>query len=60
MASTFGGGKVYYRSLNCSDGEFYAAVDATKVDERIGRERPRFVIARNERRLVAADLKTGD
>ena len=53
-------GKVYYRSLDCSDEELYAAVDAAKADERIVRERPRFAVARNENRLVAADLKTGD
>lgn len=53
-------GKVYYCSLNCSDEELYAAVDAAKADERIVRERPRFAVARNENRLVAADLKTGD
>jgi hypothetical protein len=53
-------GKVYYRSLNCPDEELYAAVDAAKADEQIVRERPRFAVARNENRLVAADLKTGD
>jgi hypothetical protein len=53
-------GKVYYRSLDCPDEELYAAVDATKAEERIVREHPRFAIARNETRLVAADLDTGD
>ncbi len=53
-------GKVYYRFLDCSDEELYAAVDAAKADERIVHERPRFAVARNESRLVAADLKTGD
>lgn len=53
-------GKVYYRSLDCPDEELYAAVDAAKAEERILRERPRFAIARNETRLVAADLVTGD
>ncbi|HEU4907210.1 MAG TPA: DNA methyltransferase [Solirubrobacterales bacterium] len=52
--------KVYYRSLDCPDEELYAAVDAAKAEERIVRERPRFAIARNETRLVAADLDTGD
>lgn len=53
-------GKVYYRSLDCPDEELYAAVDAAKAEERILRERPRFAIARNATRLVAADLDTGD
>lgn len=53
-------GKVYYRSLDCPDEELYATVDAAKAEERIVRERPRFVIARNRSKLVAADLKTGD
>lgn len=53
-------GKVYYRSLDCPDEELYAAVDAAKAEERILRERPRFAIARNETRLVAVDLDTGD
>jgi len=52
--------KVYYRSLDCPDEDLYAAVDAAKAEERVLRERPRFAIARNESRLVAADLKTGD
>ncbi len=53
-------GKVYYRSLDCPDEELYAAVNAAKAEERIVRERPRFAIARNETRLVAADLDIGD
>jgi hypothetical protein len=53
-------GKVYYRLLDCPDVELYAAVDAAKAEERIVRERPRFAIARNHTRLVAADLDTGD
>lgn len=53
-------GKVYYRALDRPDDELYAAVDAAKTEERIVRERPRFAIARNETRIVAADLDTGD
>lgn len=52
--------KVYFRSLDCPDEELYALVDAAKTEERVRRERPRFVIARNRSKLVAADLKTGD
>jgi hypothetical protein len=52
--------KVYFRSFDCSDEELYALVDAAKAEERVRRERPRFAIARNRSRLVAADLKTGD
>jgi hypothetical protein len=52
--------KVYYRSLDCPDEELYAVVDAAKAEERVLRERPRFAIARNAHRLVAADLKTSD
>jgi len=52
--------KVYFRSVECPDEELYALVDAAKAEERVRRERPRFVIARNQSKLVAADLKTGD
>lgn len=52
--------KVYFRSVDCPDEELYALVDAAKAEERVRRERPRFVIARNRSKLVAADLKTGD
>lgn len=52
--------KVYFQSLDCPDDELYSAVDAAKAEERVRRERPRFVIARNQSKLVAADLKTGD
>jgi hypothetical protein len=52
--------KVYFRSLDCPDEELYALVDAAKTAERVRRERPRFAIARNKSKLVAADLKTGD
>jgi hypothetical protein len=52
--------KVYYRSLDCPDEELYAVVDAAKAEERVLRERPRFAIARNAHKLVAADLKTSD
>jgi hypothetical protein len=53
-------GKVYFQSLDFPDEELYALVDAAKAEERVRRERPRFVIARNQSKLVAADLKTGD
>lgn len=52
--------KVYFRSLDCPDEELYAAVDTAKAEERVRRERPRFAIARNKSKLVAADLKSGD
>lgn len=52
--------KVYFRSLDGPDEELYAVVDGAKREERVSRERPRFVIARNRSRIVAADLKTGD
>lgn len=52
--------KVYFRSLDCPDEELYSLVDTAKTEERVRRERPRFVIARNRSKLVAGDLKTGD
>lgn len=52
--------KVYFRVLDCPDEELYAVVDAAKAEERVRRERPRFAIARNRSKLVAADLQTGD
>ena len=39
--------KVYFRSLDGPDEELYAVVDEAKGEERVSRERPRFVIARN-------------
>lgn len=52
--------KVYFRSLDCPDEELYTVVDGAKAEERVRRERPRFAIARNQARLVGADLRTGD
>jgi len=52
--------KVYFRSLDGPDEELYAVVDGAKREERVSRERPRFVIARNRSRIVAADSRTGD
>ncbi len=52
--------KVFYRFDEGPDEQLYAIVDDAMQEKRIIRERPRFVIATNGRKLVAADLRAGD
>lgn len=40
--------------------DLHAAIDDARRDERVIRERPRFLIVRDTRRLVAADTTTAD
>jgi hypothetical protein len=49
-------GKVYYRFAP-EDEDVHVLIDDAKRDERIMRERPRFLIVRNDQRLVAIDTK---
>lgn len=52
-------GKVYFRATDSSDDELYAIIDSAKGDDGVLKERPRFLIVRNEDRLLASDLETG-
>lgn len=49
-------GKVFYRYIDNGDDP-HAAIDDASSDERIGRERPRFLIVNDAERLVALDTK---
>lgn len=49
-------GKLYYRYVENED-DLYVLIDDAKNDEHIMRERPRFLIVRNEERLLAIDTK---
>ena len=51
-------GKVFYRFVEDPGTDLHAAIDAAKSDERIVRERPRFLIVRDADRLLAVDTRT--
>jgi hypothetical protein len=51
--------RVYYRLVNGDDGDLHALIDEAKRDERVVKERPRFLIVRNEDELLALDTETG-
>jgi len=50
-------GKLYYCCVE-DDGDLYVLIDDAKNDERIIREQPRFLIVRNNTRLLAVDVRT--
>lgn len=52
-------GKVYYRYVTDGD-DVHAAIDAARHNEAIARQRPRFIVIRNEHQIVAVDTRTGD
>jgi hypothetical protein len=52
-------GKVWFRGTNCGDDELYALIDSAKTEERVTKERPRFLIVMNDSRMLAADTETG-
>ena len=51
-------GKVFYRFVEDDAVDLHAAIDAAKNDERITRQRPRFLIVRSADRLLAIDTRT--
>jgi hypothetical protein len=51
-------GKVWYRSADLPNEELYLLIDGARADERVQRERPRFLVATNGERLLAIDTKT--
>ena len=52
-------GRVFDRYLQAGE-DLHAAIDDARCDERVMRERPRFLIVRDALRLVAADTTTAD
>lgn len=51
--------RVFDRYVQAGE-DLHAAIDDARCDERVIRERPRFLIVRDARRLVAADTTTAD
>lgn len=51
--------KVYFRYVEESDDVLYELIDAAREDERVVKHRPRFLIVKNDQRLLAGDQKTG-
>lgn len=51
--------KVYFRYTDGSDESLYEHIDAAREDDRVLKHRPRFLIVKNDRRLLAGDRKTG-
>lgn len=52
-------GKVYFRYTEGPDEDLYEYIDAARADERVIKYRPRFLIVKNDQRLLAGDSKTG-
>jgi hypothetical protein len=53
--------KVYYRFVASGDEvDLHEAIDLAASDPRIARQRPRFLIVRDEDRLLAVDTKTAE
>ncbi|MGI8727753.1 MAG: class I SAM-dependent DNA methyltransferase [Solirubrobacterales bacterium] len=53
-------GKVWFRDAReVGDDGLYTIIDAAKSDEAVDRLKPRFLIVRNESRLLAVDSTTG-
>jgi hypothetical protein len=52
-------GRVFDR-YEAHNGDLHAAIDDATSDERVQREHPRFVVVRNDARLVALDTVTHD
>lgn len=52
--------KVYFRTADVEDDELYSLIDAARDDDRVVKHKPRFLIVKNERRLLASDQTTGE
>jgi len=51
--------KVYFRYTNGAVEALYEYIEAARADERVVKHRPRFLIVKNDERLLARDQKTG-
>jgi len=53
-------GKVWFRDApGVADDDLYPLIDAARSDDLVEKLKPRFLIVRNERRLLASDMRTG-
>lgn len=50
--------KVYFRFADVHDDELLRIIDAAKEDAAITRLNPRFLLVRNEKRILARDQRT--
>jgi hypothetical protein len=53
-------GKVYYSYVRPGEADLHDVIDTAKSDPRVIRNGPRFLIARDDVRLLAQDRRTGD
>ncbi len=53
-------GKVFFRYVQTGEADLHALIDATESDQRIVKNKPRFVIVRDDDALLALDTKTRD
>ncbi|MBB4662884.1 class I SAM-dependent DNA methyltransferase [Conexibacter arvalis] len=53
-------GKVFDRFVDASGGDLHALIDDAAADERIAKQRPRFLIVRDAIRLLALDTANRD
>lgn len=60
LAETLWKGKVFDRFVDGNGGDLHALIDDAADDERIAKQRPRFLIVRDAIRLLALDTTTRD
>jgi hypothetical protein len=53
-------GKVYFHATESDDEHLYTLIDSAREDARVLKHAPRFLIVKNERRLLASDQNTGE
>ncbi len=53
-------GKVFFRYVQTGEADLHALIDATESDQRIVKNKPRFVIVRDDEQMLALDTKTRD
>lgn len=53
-------GKVYFHATDSEDDRLYTLIDSAREDPRVLKHAPRFLIVKNERRLLASDQNTGE
>jgi len=53
-------GKVFFRYAQTGEADLHALIDATESDQRIVKNKPRFVIVRDDEQMLALDTKTRD
>jgi hypothetical protein len=59
-AETLWKNRVFDRYVDGKGVDLHVAIDDAAADERVARERPRFIVVRDAARLVALDTKTRD